>query len=203
MSGWWPTVVRVRRSSGNPDVVLRALRMRDRAQWEALREANLSWLRPWEAVSPDAASRMVFRRLVHHYDREGRAGRSQPFCIEVEGRIVGQAQLSQMVWGSARSAQVGYWVSRDVAGQGIAPTAVAALTDHAFHGLGLHRLEAAVHPQNAASIRVMDKLGFHQEGVRRKALYVDGSWQDHLSYAITVEDLAGESAVRGWNRSHG
>lgn len=201
MTDVWPSLVRVRRPAGRPDVVLRALRGRDRAEWEGLRAANVDWLRPWEAMAPQGEGRLRFGQLVRHYDREGRAGRAQPFVIECDGAIVGQMHLTQIVWGSARSAQAGYWVAREAAGRGIAPTALAALVDHAFLGLGLHRVAAYVQPENSASLRVLGKLGFRDEGVRRRVLYVDGAWRDHRSFALTVEDLEGESLVRRWNAS--
>lgn len=199
MSDLWPSQVRVRRPAGRPDIVLRALRGRDRAEWEALRLANLGWLRPWEATSPQGERRLRFGQLVRHYDREGRAGRAQPFIIESGGAIVGQMHLTQIVWGSFRSGQAGYWVARDHAGRGIAPTALAALVDHAFLVLGLHRVAAYVQPENLASLKVLNKLGFCDEGMRRRVLYVDGAWRDHRSFALTAEDLDGESLVHRWN----
>lgn len=199
MSDLWPSLLRVRRPGGRPDVVLRALRGRDRTEWEALRDANTDWLRPWEARSPRAEGRLRFAQLVRHYDREGRAGRAQPFVIESGGVLVGQMQLTQIVWGSSCSGQAGYWVARDAAGRGIATTALAALVDHAFLALGLHRVAAYVQPENLASLTVVGRLGFRDEGMRRRVLYVDGAWRDHRSFALTVEDLAGESLVRRWN----
>lgn len=203
MSDLWPSLVRVRRADDEPDVILRALRGRDRVEWEALRAANAGWLQPWEATSPQVEQRLRFGQLVRHYDREGRAGRAQPFVIECGGLIVGQMHLTQIVWGSSRSGQAGYWVARDVAGRGIAPTALAALVDHAFLGLGLHRVAAYVQPENAASLAVLAKLAFRDEGVRQRVLYVDGAWRDHRSFALTVEDLAGESLVHRWNEGAG
>ena len=199
MSDLWPSQVRVRRPGGRPDVVLRALRQRDRDEWEALRSANVGWLQPWEATSPLAERRLRVPQLVRHYDREGRAGRAQPFVIESEGAIVGQMHLTQIVWGSSRTAQAGYWVGREVAGRGIATTALAALVDHAFLGLGLHRVAAYIQAENLASLKVVNRLGFRDEGVLSRVLFVDGAWRDHRSFALTVEDLAGESLVRRWN----
>ncbi|WP_255574408.1 GNAT family N-acetyltransferase [Austwickia sp. TVS 96-490-7B] len=179
--------------------MLRALTTRDRRAWEALRAANADWLRPWEASSPLPTRRMSFSQLVRHLDREGRAGRAQPFVIEYDGRLIGQMHLSQMLWGASRSARAGYWIDHQMAGQGIAPTALAAAVDHAFVGLGLHRVAVDVRVDNAPSVRMVRKLGFRDEGIRRAALYVDGQWRDHHEFALTVEDLDGESLVHRWN----
>jgi len=201
MSGIWPATVTARRPGG-PDVVLRPLRTRDRREWEALRRANAAWLHPWEATAPDPNGyQLGFRQLVRHFDREAGEGRLQPFAIEVEGRLVGQMHLFGIAWGSMKSASAGYWVAQSLAGQGIAPLALAAACDHAFIALGLHRLEVNIRPENTASLRVVAKLGFRDEGVRTRYLHIDGSWRDHRTFALTTEDLAGQSLVHRWNHT--
>ena len=47
--------------------------------------------------------------------------------------------------------------------------------DHCFRVVGLHRLEASIRPENAASRRVVEKLGFREEGVRVRQLHINGS----------------------------
>ena len=59
----------------------------------------------------------------------------------------------------------------------------------------LHRVEVNIRPDNAASLRVVSKLGMRDEGVRRGYLHIAGAWHDHRSFALTVEDLAGERVV--------
>jgi ribosomal-protein-alanine N-acetyltransferase len=199
--GLWPVTLTARRVGGAP-VILRPLRGRDRHQWEALRADNIEWLRPWEATSPEPlAASMAFRQLVRHFDREAAEGRLQPFAIEIEGRLVGQMHLFGIAWGSLRSASAGYWVAESCAGQGIVPFALAAACDHAFLVLGLHRVEVNIRPENIASLRVVEKLGFHEEGLRRRYLHIDGEWRDHRSFALTTEDLGRKSMVEVWNHS--
>ena len=199
--GLWPVTLTARRVGGAP-VVLRPMRGRDRRQWETLRAENSEWLRPWEATSPEpTATGIPFRQLVRHFDREASEGRLQPFVIETEGRVVGQMHLFGIAWGSLRSASAGYWVAESFAGQGIVPFALAAACDHAFLVLGLHRVEVNIRPENTASLRVVEKLGFNEEGLRRRYLHIDGRWRDHRSFALTVEDLGNKSMVEVWNRS--
>ena len=201
--GLWPVTLTARRVGGSP-VILRPLHGRDRRQWEALRAENVEWLKPWEATSPEPlATGMAYRQLVRHFDREASEGRLQPFVIETEGRLVGQMHLFGIAWGSLRSASAGYWIAESVAGQGIVPFALAAACDHAFLVLGLHRVEVNIRPANAASLRVVEKLGFREEGLRRHYLHIDGQWRDHRSFAMTTEDLGRDSLVEVWNRSQG
>ena len=124
-----------------------------------------------------------------------RAGRALPFAVEVEGRFVGQLSVGSIVLGSFRSCYIGYWVSRSVAGQMVIPTALAVAGDHVLGTLGLHRIEVNIRPENTASLAVVRKLGFRREGLRPHYLHIAGAWRDHLSFALTTEDLAGETLL--------
>lgn len=201
--GLWPVTLTARRFGGAP-VILRPLHGRDRRQWEALRAGNSEWLRPWEATSPHPmVAGPAFRQVVRQFDREAAEGRLQPFVIQTEGQLVGQMHLFGIAWGSLRSACAGYWVAESVAGQGIAPLALAVACDHAFLMLGLHRVEVNIRPENSASLRVVEKLGFREEGLRRRYLHIDGEWHDHRSFAMTTEDLGATSLVERCNLSQG
>ena len=62
---------------------------------------------------------------------------------------------------------------------------------------GLHRLEVNVRPENAASLRVLSKLGLREEGRRERFLHIDGAWRDHRSFAVTADEVSqGELAAR-------
>jgi len=124
-----------------------------------------------------------------------------PFAVDYEDRLVGQLTVSGIMWGSLRSAQVGYWIDQGSAGLGIIPTALALATDHCLFVMGLHRIEVNIRPENAASLRVVEKLGFRDEGVRRRYLHIDGDWRDHRSFALTVEELPRGLMAR-WLESH-
>ena len=167
------------------DLGLRPLCARDRGEWDAVRWENRDWLGPWEATSPDPEQPLPsFRRFVREQDREARAGRSLPWIIterRPDGRqpLVGQLTVSTIMAGAARSASIGYWVDGACAGRGIAPMAVAMAADYCFQRRGLHRLEINIRPENAASLRIVEKLGFRDEGVRRDFLHIAGRWADH------------------------
>jgi ribosomal-protein-alanine N-acetyltransferase len=184
-------------------VVLRPLRLRDAGAWSSLRIANERWLSPWEGRppgSPDAAwserhSPAVYTAMLRGLRREARAGRTLPCAIVHDGRLAGQVTVGNVVRGAFDSGYVGYWVDGRLAGRGIATTAVALLVDHCFDVVGLHRVEANVRPENAASLRVVEKLGFVQEGVHRRYLHIDGAWRDHTAWALLREDVP-EGALR-------
>jgi len=179
----WP----VRLAEG--ELVLRPLRHGDARAWRKVRAANAAWLAPWEATSPDSdPPPRGFGQMVRSSNRAAREGTALPLAVEVEGRLAGQVSVA-IIWGSLRSGSIGYWVDRALAGQGITPTAVAMVTDHCLFSMGLHRVEVNIRPENEASLRVVHKLGFRDEGVRERYLHIDGGWRDHRSFALTVDDV--------------
>lgn len=173
-------------------VRLRPLRRRDHAAWQQLRRRNAAWLNPWEATSPDGTvQRSSFSAYVRRLNRAARHDLSYSFAVEYRGELVGQVTVSGVTRGSLLSASIGYWISEHVAGRGIIPTAVALVSDWCFQELGLHRVEINIRPENAASLRVVAKLGFREEGVRKAYLHIQGRWADHRSFALTAEEAGG------------
>ena len=99
----WPVVLR------SHDVVLRPLRRRDRKAWREARERNRDWLRPWDATSPAGTHPpRTFGSMVRHSERQAAAGQSMPFVIEIDGGLVGQVTVNNVVRGSAQFASIGY-----------------------------------------------------------------------------------------------
>jgi len=192
----WP----VRLEEG--DVVLRPLRRRDSEHWLALRSRNAAWLDPWEATAPQPAGHRppTFAGFVRTLARQAREGTALPFAIEYRGELVGQLTVSTIVRGSLCSASIGYWVSEHVAGRGIVPTAVAMAVDHCLGPVGLHRVEIAIRPENAASLRVVAKLGLREEGVRERYLHIQGDWRDHRTFAVTAEEVP-DGLLTRWRRT--
>lgn len=119
-----------------------------------------------------------------------------PFAVTYDDAFVGQLTVGGITWGSLCSAHLGYWLDSRVAGRGVMPTAVALATDHVF-GIGLHRVEVAIRPENLASLRVVEKLGFRDEGVRERLLHIAGDWRDHRSFALTADEVP-EGLVARW-----
>ena len=193
MRGW--PVTRTESSLLGAPVGLRPIRVKDATTWRDSRVRNASWLRPWEPTNPETP---LYRTTLGPYvamartmRKEARQGLTLPWVVTYQGKFAGQLTVGGIVWGSARSAQVGYWIDAAFAGNGITPTALAMAVDHCFFAVGLHRVEATIRPENTASRRVVEKLGFREEGVRKRSLHIDGAWRDHICYALTVEDVHG------------
>ncbi|MCV7282701.1 GNAT family N-acetyltransferase [Mycolicibacterium flavescens] len=180
-------------------VRLRPVRLRDGAQWSRIRLAERAHLEPWEpATGVDWETRHAITSwpaVCSGLRAEARKGRMVPYVIEVDGEFAGQLTIGNITHGALRSAWIGYWVSKALNGGGVATAALALGVDHCFGPVALHRVEATVRPENAASRAVLGKVGFREEGLLRRYLEVDGAWRDHLLVAVTVEEIEGSAAA--------
>ncbi|MEJ1157769.1 GNAT family N-acetyltransferase [Prosthecomicrobium sp. N25] len=170
---------------------LRAPAMSDHAAWAALREQSRAFLTPWEPSWPvDDLERAAFRRRIKRYQQEIRADHGYPFFLfrSADHALLGGLTLSYVRRGVTQSCALGYWMGAAHAGKGYMTSAVRAALPFAFTTLRLHRVEAACLPSNAASIRLLEKVGFTREGYARRYLCINGFWQDHLLYAVVDED---------------
>jgi ribosomal-protein-alanine N-acetyltransferase len=171
------------------DVQLRVIRTRDTRVIEQLLVDNRDWLKPWEATSADAPRRFDVRGQIRGLLRSLDDHSGIPFVIQLDGQVVGQLNVANMLYGSVSSAVIGYWLSEDVAGRGIAPTAVGLVTDYLFTVVGLHRVEIDIRPENVASLKVVEKLGFRYEGLKQRYIHINGDWRDHYVFALTREEV--------------
>jgi len=179
------------------DVSIRPVRLRDAKALERELLDNRAWLRKWEATNPGAPMNYDVRAGIRNLQVNARAGLGLPFVIEYRGQVAGQLNVSSMTYGSLSSATIGYWVSEKFAGKGVTPTAVALASDHCFFNVGLHRMEICIRPENGPSLRVVEKLGFRYEGLRRRYIHINGDWRDHFCFALTAEELP-TGVLRRW-----
>jgi [ribosomal protein S5]-alanine N-acetyltransferase len=191
-------------------VTVRPYARGDAAMWSRVRRENEAWLAQWEPLPPgswhELNSPAAFRAVYKDLNRAAKAGTAMPFAIwynppgERE-RLVGQLTLGNIVRRAFCNAYVGYWIDGRVAGRGIMPTALALVVDHAFRRGGIHRLEVNIRPENMASRRVVEKLGFREEAYHPRYLHIDGGWRDHIGYAMTSEDVFVDGGlVARWRR---
>lgn len=179
------------------DITIRPIRLRDARTLERELVENRSWLRKWEATNPVGPMSFDVRSSIRSLQSNARAGFGLPFIIEYQGELAGQLNVSSITYGSLSSATIGYWVSERFAGLGLTPTAVALSTDHCFFGVGLHRMEICIRPENDPSLRVTEKLGFRYEGLRRRYIHINGDWRDHFCFGLTVDEVP-SGVLRRW-----
>jgi len=175
----------------NGSVILRHPRWADFDNWAALRQENKDYLTPWEPEwDAKHLSRLSYRSRLARFKKMVSNGTAYPFHIfrASDDRLIGACNITHIERGVTQSAKLGYWVGEHYARQGFARASVMTACRFCFESLGLHRVEAAVKSDNAASIKVLDNVGFQREGTARGYLKVDGHWQDHVIYAKLSSD---------------
>ncbi len=178
-------------------VGIRPIRLRDARLVERELVEGRDWMREWEATSPRGSIGFDTRGSIRALQQNARTGQGLPFVVEVDGELAGQLNVTAISYGSLSSATIGYWIAERFAGRGATPVAVALATDHCFRTLGLHRMEICIRPENAKSLRVVEKLGFRYEGLKRRYIHINGDWRDHFCFALVSEEVP-EGVLRRW-----
>jgi [ribosomal protein S5]-alanine N-acetyltransferase len=155
-------------------VYLRPLRAADRDEFLAMSQGSRDLHEPW--ISPPTTPR-GFEAYVARLERDDHE--SFLVCDKGTHAIAGVINLNNIVRGTFLSASLGYYVAADYAGRGYMLEGLAKVSEHAFRVMGLHRLEANIQPENIRSVRLVQRCGFHLEGLSPDFLYIDGAWRDH------------------------
>ncbi|MFO0995648.1 MAG: GNAT family protein [Alphaproteobacteria bacterium] len=172
-------------------VYLRPIQDRDWRAWSEIRRDSRAFLEPWEPLwPPDALSRLTFRRRLDQAMDELRSETAYPLHImrRNDDQLLGGVTMSNVRRGVAQSATLGYWIGEPFARKGHMTDALHCVAVFAFDRVGLHRLEAACLPSNEPSRRVLQKVGFQQEGYARGYLRINGHWHDHLLFGLLADD---------------
>ncbi|HEX6039283.1 GNAT family protein [Longimicrobium sp.] len=170
---------------------IRSPRADDAAEWIELVRASRRFHAPWisAASTPEAFEAFLRRNEAAEFE-------AFVICRRHDGAIVGSTNLSQIFMGPFRSAYMGYWAGAPYAGQGYMTEGVGLVLTHAFRAMGLHRVEANLQPENAASRALVQRLGFTQEGYSPRYLKIAGRWRDHERWAILSENWRPSRARR-------
>ena len=167
----------------------------DFSTWTEAMSQNEAWLRPRQPTWPAGhLTEQAYKSRLRVYRAQARMRTGFAFHIFKDAAFVGVIRLAPIHYGALQSGIIGYWVTEKQAGQGIATLALAAVSEFAFVRLGLARVEAHCLPDNTASLRVLEKCGFQQEGQLHSFLEINGQRENHLLYACLArsmqEDLA-------------
>jgi ribosomal-protein-alanine N-acetyltransferase len=171
-----------------------ALAAPEQGQAEAVADffrRNRAHLAPWEPPQPRVDGDPIVhlqRRLAEGAEDFG-AGRAHRWWLvlaDQPARVIGSVHLSSIVRGAFQSCHLGYALDREQQGQGLMHEALAAIIAEAFSArIHLHRIQAAIRPDNPRSLALADRLGFADEGLARDYLFIAGAWRDHRLFAIT------------------
>ncbi|MEA2256372.1 MAG: hypothetical protein QOG35_2417 [Solirubrobacteraceae bacterium] len=175
-----------------PPTAIRPTSPEDAREQLALRRANRDHTGPWDPLRDESFYTEAGQRLELDLDqRAWSAGSAYAFAVldlDDGGCLIGRVALANVVRGPWQNATLGYWIDQRVTGRGHATRAVRLALRFAFEHAGLHRVQPAIIPRNRRSVRVAEKAGFRLEGRALRYLRINGVWEDHDIYALTLED---------------
>jgi ribosomal-protein-alanine N-acetyltransferase len=165
------------------------LREFNQADFLALCEMNaFPEMHTFEREPPSVAeTRRSLESYINNADQQPRTSYQLAITIPPSDTVRGLIKLSRQ-WEAIREWEVGWAVHPADWGHGYATEAAWHMMDWGFKQLNIHRLVAFCHASNAASVRVMEKLGMHRDGILRETRWLNGSWWDEYVYAILEKE---------------
>ncbi len=147
---------------------------------------------PWEPVRPpEFYEEDAIRLMLERQARENASGAALHLYLQrpQAAEILGTVSLSNIIYGAFLSCFLGYRMARCETCHGYMSEAVGALVDIAFNRYGLHRIEANIMPGNHASVRLVERLGFMNEGYSSRYMQIAGCWEGHSHYVLLNDNL--------------
>ena len=175
-------------------LLVRPPRAADVGEIRRVLRVNHEHLKPWNPAPPpgeDPTTLTEVSKSVVRQRRDWKHGAGFVFMVATRvrpERFIGKIALNGVMRGAMLGAYLGYWMTADEQSKGLATEAIGAVLDFAFNEAGLHRIQAAIMPRNARSLRVIEKLAFRREGYAERYLQIAGKWEDHILFARTREE---------------
>ncbi|MDH6578901.1 ribosomal-protein-alanine N-acetyltransferase [Kitasatospora sp. MAP5-34] len=166
-------------------VTIRAPRPADVVAYSEAVQRSAEHIGRWNPVEPDGLPELLAR--------QGPGLRTFLIVDEATGGLVGKCNVANIVMGRFCNGALGYDSYVPYAGTGMMTEGMRLVLDSCFApqehgGLGLHRLEINVQPDNERSIAMAKRLGFRHEGFTPRMLFLGGAWRDHERFALTAEE---------------
>ncbi|BCN28745.1 GNAT family N-acetyltransferase [Anaeromicropila herbilytica] len=149
---------------------------------------NQEHLRPYEPSKLPSFYTIAFQEktLEYEYKQMLQMKHIRYYIFEKENmnRIIGCISISNIIRGAFLSCQLGYKIDHRHQKKGYATESISKCIDIIFSDYSLHRMEAMIMPSNSASIHLIEKLGFHYEGLSPSFAKINGEWEDHRRYSL-------------------
>ncbi|MFF1906679.1 GNAT family N-acetyltransferase [Kitasatospora sp. NPDC058218] len=173
---------------GGVRVTIRAPRAEDEVVYAEAVRRSAEHIGRWNPVEPNGLPDLL--------ERQGAGLRTFLIIDQATGGLVGKVNVANIVMGRFCNAALGYDSYLPFAGTGRMAEGMRLVVDRCFApqaagGLGLHRLEINVQPDNGRSIGLAKRLGFRHEGYTPRMLFLSGAWRDHERFALTSEEWPG------------
>jgi ribosomal-protein-alanine N-acetyltransferase len=153
---------------------------------------NKDFLEEWDAHRPEGFYTLEYQQQM--LEKEYKAyfdGTLLKLWISPKGepsKVIGFVVFNNIVRGCFLSCHLGYKLDKDYINNGYITEAVKKGIEIVFNDYGLHRVEANIMPRNIRSMRVVEKLGFYDEGIALKYLKINGVWEDHIHFVLLNEN---------------
>lgn len=169
------------------NIYIRPLTLSDAVELLNLEVKNQAFFDAYSTTRPSNYLTIETQReLIEKWEQNTKKELEYRFGIfKADGDIlIGTIGLFQVARGPRQCAILGYSLDQEHNGKGYTTEAAKLVVEYAFETLYLHRIEAGVMPHNIGSIRVLEKVGFHKEGIAKKNVQINGNWEDHQMLAI-------------------
>ena len=165
---------------------------------------NQAHLAPWDPPrSNDFATAARQTEWLQDAARRQALGTQCSYLLQPIGdasRVVGTVNFTNIVRGGFHSCVLGYALDQQCEGQALMTEALRCAIDEVFSArINLHRVQAAFQPENWRSAEVLKRLGFHDEGLAKDYLYIDGMWRVHRLVALLNKAFIPPAAWRSGN----
>jgi [ribosomal protein S5]-alanine N-acetyltransferase len=108
--------------------------------------------------------------------------------LKENDKLIGDVDLFNVNRGALQRCLIGYSLDKEYNGNGYMTEAVSLAVKFAFDELKLHRIDAGTMLSNTGSMRVLEKAGFHREGIEKKGVKINGQWEDHQIFALISDN---------------
>lgn len=169
-----------------PGIEMRQFEPRDAETVFAVVDRNREYLRQWLPWVDGSRSPEDIRLFIARAQAQFEAGQGPNVGVWVEGVLAGNVGCHPIDW-AHRSCSLGYWIDAAQQGKGTITRCCAAMLDHLFDGLRLHRVEIRCGTGNTRSCAIPERLGFTREGLLRQAEWVNDRWVDLVVWGM-LED---------------
>jgi RimJ/RimL family protein N-acetyltransferase len=169
-------------------IVLRRFRAADLDAFTAYRSSpSVARFQSWDAPYPRRdAEELIRQMMASHPDTPGKWFQFA-IVLRSTGDLIGDCAARPDA-DDSRQAEIGFTIAREHQGRGHATDAARELLGYLFDQRGKHRVTASCDARNAASARVLDRLGLRREGHLRESTWAKGEWTDDLLYALLARE---------------
>lgn len=156
--------------------------------WQAV-DSSRTHLMHWLPWVPFNDSEETSQRYAEACAEDWDEGRALRMCVRLRGsgELLGLVGLDNCVH-LHRNCDLGYWLRQTATGRGLMTESASLCVRFAFDQVGMERIRCAAATGNAKSRRVIERLGFHPEGIARSAEALNGRWVDHAVYSRLASD---------------